>query len=206
MTVTTPVRDRGDSVPEKLVEALDRLARARRAHRQHVATTQQLSPLQADLVTTLHDGPPPEPVVGRLARELAVAQPTVTDSLRTLERKGLLTRALDPDSRRRTLVRLTPAGTKAADQILDADQALLRVVHGLEVAHQERILEGLLDLIASFVDAGVIDVARTCTTCRHHQLRSDSSHHCSLLDVTLSSSELRVNCAEHAAMTPTGPR
>lgn len=206
MTVTTPVRGRGDSVPEKLVEALDRLARARRAHCQHVATTQELSPLQADLVTTLHDGPPPEPVVGRLARELAVAQPTVTDSLRTLEGKGLLSRAQDPASRRQTLVQLTPAGTALADQLVDADHALFGAVAELETAHQERILEGLLDLIASFVDARVIDVARTCTTCRHHQLRSDSSHHCSLLDATLSSSELRVNCAEHAAMTPTGPR
>src|SRR5690554_5404810 len=79
-------------VAVKMVAALDRLARAQRQLRQSAASRLGLTALQAELVTMLAAGPPPEHVVGELASELGVRQPTLTDSAAALERKGLLVR------------------------------------------------------------------------------------------------------------------
>ena len=76
MSAADPDRPTGPALPAKVVDALARLARGQRAHRQAVATQHNLTPLQLELLVTLGQAPPPEPLVGALARELAVTQPT----------------------------------------------------------------------------------------------------------------------------------
>ncbi|MFH4238215.1 MarR family transcriptional regulator, partial [Acinetobacter baumannii] len=83
-----------------------------------------LSPLQARLLGTLARGAPPEPNVGLLARELDLAQPTVTDAVAGLERKGLVARAPDPTDRRRSRLCPTARGRRVADELAAADEAL----------------------------------------------------------------------------------
>jgi len=193
----TTVQEPGLPVADKIVAAIDRLARGQRAHRQVVATTHHLSPLQLELLTTVGSGLPAEPTVGQLARELAVAQPTVTDSVRALEGKGLLTRQPDPTDRRRSRVQLTEVGVALVDWIQGGDRELVEAVSGLAGDRPGQLLEGLLELIAAMVDHGLIDVARTCTTCQHHRLLSDGTHHCTLLQADLPAASLQVNCPEH---------
>ncbi len=193
----TDVDDRNDRVAVKIVAAMDRLARGRRSHRQAIASHHGLTPLQLDLLTTLADGPPPEPLVGRLARELGVSQPTITDSLGALEHKELVTRDRDDADRRRTAVALTAVGSDLVDRLRAAERELVHRVGALHHSDQEAILEGLLTLIARHVDAGHIAVARTCMTCHFHQPTPTGGHRCTLLELDLPPADLRVNCPEH---------
>jgi DNA-binding MarR family transcriptional regulator len=180
----------------KIVAALDRLARGQRAFRQTVAGPLGLTPLQIDVLATIGHGPPPEPLVGLLARELGVSQPTITDAVGALEAKGLVSRLPVIADRRRTAVVLTPAGTEMVDELAGSDAALVDAVAALSRDDQETALEALLGLIGRLVDAGIIDVARTCFTCRFHDVNA-GWHRCALLDVDLPPAELRVNCPEH---------
>lgn len=110
--------DRPAALAARVGAALERLGRARRIHRQGVATAHGLTPLQLDLLATLADGPPPLPYVGELAAELGVAQPTVTDSLNALVRKGLVRRRRDDADARRSLLTLTRGGDRVVAEIL----------------------------------------------------------------------------------------
>ncbi|HZA78857.1 MAG TPA: MarR family winged helix-turn-helix transcriptional regulator [Acidimicrobiales bacterium] len=192
--------DPADSLAAKVVAALDRLARGQRSFRQAVASRHGLTPLQAEILSTLAQGPPPEPLVGRLATELGVAQPTVTDSLQSLEAKRLLRRAVDPADRRRTVVALTRRGAALAHELAASDRTLTGAVCAMRTPTQETTLEVLLGLIAQLVAAGVIDVARTCTTCRFHRFHA-GRHRCALLDIDLPPADLRVNCPDHQPRT-----
>lgn len=189
--------DRPEPLPAKIVAALDRLARAQRAHRQAAADRLGVSPLQLEVLRTLADDAPPEPLVGQIATELSVRQPTVTDSVRALETKGLLRRDRDPGDARRSLLSLTESGERVVAEASEADGALVEAVGRLDQGTQEETLEGLLSLIASMVDTGVITVARTCLTCRFHQAAGPTGHHCTLLETELPAAGLRVNCPEH---------
>ena len=194
--------DEPDRLAAKIVSAMDRLARGQRSHRQAVASHHGLTPLQLDLLTTLADGPPPQPLVGLLALELGVSQPTITESLQALERKALLTRRRDPADRRRTIIALTAAGADLIDALGRAERDLVRSVGTLPRSDQETTLEALLALIARHVHAGYIAVARTCMTCRFHQQTPAGRHRCTLLNLDLPPADLRVNCPDHQSTTP----
>jgi len=184
-------------VAVKLVAALDRLARALRQHRQGAASKLGITPLQAEVLRTLYEGPPPEAVVGLLARELGVTQPTVTDSVNALVRKGLVARSTMQGDRRRTRLELTGAGHDLVATLTAAESELIAAVAGMGATSQETAYVSLLELIARFVDTGHIEVARTCLTCRYLGGTPESGRHCLLLDMPLPDPALRVNCPEH---------
>lgn len=184
--------DRPEPLPTRVAAALDRIARARRVRRQAVATRHGLTPLQVELLTTLAGGPPPPPQVGLLAAEVGVAQPTATDSVRALERKGLVGRG----GGRRPALALTAAGRLLAEDLALADQDLVRAVEALPAAAQAATLEALLTLISRLVETGAVTVARTCLTCRFHE-HDGAVHRCTLLGADLPPADLRVNCPEH---------
>ncbi|APA94720.1 hypothetical protein NS506_00640 [Nocardia seriolae] len=184
-------------VADKVVAALDRIARGVRAHRQAIASRTGLTPLQLELLRTLAEGPPPEPLTGLLATELGVSQPTVSDSLLALERKGHVARQPAPGDRRRSAIVLTPDGSAVAAEIRAADEVLRACVAELPSDRQDQTLHTLLELIGGLLHAGVVQVARTCTTCRFYRTDDSTTAHCELLGQPLPPRDLRVNCPEH---------
>ena len=66
-----------------------------------------------------------------LAELLGVDAPTVTRKVQQLEREEMVVRHTDPQDRRATRIRLTPAGRRTLDRVMRARRAWL-----------ERILEG----------------------------------------------------------------
>lgn len=191
----TPASPAPGDVPEKIVAALDRIARGLRSHRQSVASAVGLTPLQLELLQTIDESP--RPVIGQLARELEVSQPTVSDSLVALERKGhVVRRRSDPD-RRRTTMELTESGCELVDEVRRAGEILRTSVAALTRPDQEEVLEILLSLIGNLLDAGIIQVARTCTTCRFYDQSGGREARCALLQIPLPTSALRVDCPDH---------
>jgi len=156
-----------------------------------------ITPLQVDVLRTLHDGPPPDAVVGLIARELGVSQPTVTDSVSALERKGFVNRRRSEDDQRRTKLELTSAGQSLVAQLDDAESEVITAVAGMATGRQETAYVVLLELIQRFVETGLIEVARTCLTCAYLGGDQVSGRRCLLLDMALPDDALRVNCPEH---------
>lgn len=52
---------------------------------------------------------------GEICHEMDVSSARIAQTLNSLERKGYITRQINPADRRRVLVKLTPAGREAAD-------------------------------------------------------------------------------------------
>lgn len=193
--VVTGSTDRPGELSGKVVAALDRIARGVRAHRQVIATKGGLTPLQADLVRTLADGTPPRGQPSTLARELGVSQPTASDALGALVRKTLVRRTTTPSDRRISTFTLTRRGAQLADELRRADAVLRQAVTEISTADQERMLGTLLELISGLLSSGVLQVARTCPTCRYFE--KGPTPRCGLLQAPLPPSDYRVNCPEH---------
>jgi DNA-binding MarR family transcriptional regulator len=179
----------------KVLAAVERLGRALRAARQQVATRHELSLLGLSVVETLADGRSRR--VGDLAAELDVSQPTVSEALATLDKRGLLSRDRDPADLRTTLVTLTGTG----EAIAAAVATELRPILGAEAgttAERATTLRVLLGEIARLQRAGVITVNRSCLTCRHYQPPGTRTRpRCLLLGTALRDQDLRVDCGEH---------
>lgn len=193
--MTSSPGDRPDELSGKLVGALDRIARGVRMHRQAVASAAGLTPLQADILRTVADGTPPAPQPSALAAELSISQPTASDALSTLVRKNLLRRSPTPGDGRGSTFALTSRGARFADELRQSDDALRQSVTELSRTDQEHALATLLELIANLLSSGLLQVARTCPTCRYFDNRS--APRCALLQTPLAAGDLRVNCPEH---------
>lgn len=88
--------------------------------------------------------------VGRLASALGVSAATATGIVDRLARRRLVRRDEAEDDRRVTLVRLTPAGGRAVDQLFRASRDELRVLlDGVDEDRLPSVVEALEVLVAS---------------------------------------------------------
>ncbi len=197
-----------EGVDPKLLAAIDRLGQALRVQMGQVARTHGLTSTQLSLLLRLRVDPPERRRVGALAAELDVTLPTVSDSLTTLERKGLVERAPDPSDGRGVRIVLTDRGHDVAEAA-DAWQVQAQQILGyVSERDKERALGFLIGLLGELHRQGLVSVARMCTTCRFFregQGRHGEQHRCALLDIDLGPADLRVDCPEHEGVAGTEP-
>lgn len=206
---TTPTAGEGESqnnaavttrgeLDRKLFAATERLGRALRSARQHLATRHRLSVLQLQILEQLADRRARR--VGELAAELDVSQPTTSDAVGTLYGKGLVARWPHPVDARVINVTLTVAGAEIADHVATE---LAPLFTGDDTATDDdhaTALRVLLTEISRLQHAGIITIDRSCFTCHHYRpSRARTPAHCHLLDQPLADRDLRVDCPEHSS-------
>lgn len=166
------------------------------------AAAHDLSATQMRVLARLYAGPPPQALTSELARELDVSNPTVSDALAALRRKGLVERSADPADRRRQVLRLTASGRSAGMAVSRWTAPVEVATSGIPQADGEALLSVLLDVLARMEAAGLISVTRACTTCAHFSRDKATGRpvlRCGYFGSTLRPSDLRVDCAQHAA-------
>ncbi len=100
---------------------------------------------QRRLLRRLREGPRS---AGALAADLGVSAPSLTRQLQKLEDNRLITRAVDPDDRRRVVVALTGAGEKALeDHRVFGGSSLALAIEDLTVRQQRDLVQNLEALV-----------------------------------------------------------
>ena len=160
-----------------------------------------LTPTQAQTLATLAARGPQR--VGGLARTLGVTQPTASDAVAALVRKGLVGRERDPGDGRAASLVLTQEGRKLAAEVAEWPDVLLASVDALASDEQASLLRGLSAVIRELQARGEIPVQRMCVTCRyfrpHVHPDPDRPHHCAFVDAPFGDRALRLDCADHEA-------
>jgi DNA-binding MarR family transcriptional regulator len=134
--------------------------------------------------------------VKEIALNLGVSQPSATDSINALERRGYVAKQPVPGDRRAVTVCITEAVEGAADQAIRA----------LSEAEQEDLLISLIKMIRHMQEAGVIPVQRMCASCRYFRpfVHADKArpHQCDFVNASFGQRNLRIECREHEAAPP----
>jgi DNA-binding MarR family transcriptional regulator len=164
-----------------------------------------LTPTQGQVLALLRANPGGLRM-GALARQLGVTQPTASDSVAALQRKGLVAKGPLADDGRAVVVRLTPAGVRDAAAAAAWPDFLLEAVGELSDAEQAIFLRALVTMIRTLQEKGRIPVARMCVSCRFFRpFRHDDParpHHCAFVDAPFGDGELRLDCPDHAVAPP----
>jgi DNA-binding MarR family transcriptional regulator len=189
----------------RLREGLDRIGAAMRAERWDTAEGASLNPTQLDALAF---------VAGRergvrlraVADQLGVTQPTATDSVAALVRKGLVTKTADPDDGRAVVLRATPAGREICRDIDASESAIERALSSLPAKEQQTLLHLVIKTIRALQEAKAIAPQRLCVTCRHFRpfAHEDAElpHHCALVDAAFGGRHLRLDCPEQEEAPP----
>ncbi|WP_244644424.1 MarR family winged helix-turn-helix transcriptional regulator [Azorhizobium oxalatiphilum] len=165
----------------------------------------QLNPTQYAILVHLQ-GRPSGLGIKDIAFQLGVSQPTTTDSVAALERKGLVVRHTDLADRRAVHVRLTADAETALQAARSVPGHAHEAVAALDRAGQEKLLLLLIAMIRQLQETGAIPIQRMCASCRHFRpfVHADAArpHHCTFVDASFGQQDLRIECREHEAAAP----
>ncbi|KAB0679011.1 MarR family winged helix-turn-helix transcriptional regulator [Aureimonas leprariae] len=194
------------SVSHRVREALSRVAMAMRSDDWNRARATGLNPTQLAILELL-EGRRSGIGVKEIAAQLGVSQPTVTDSVNALERKGLLAKRDAGGDRRAVNVAIVADGLAALEAGTASGNIAERAVDALDAGEQQDLLLILIRMIRQLQEIGAIPIQRMCATCRYFApfAHSDAArpHHCNLVDAAFGQRDLRIDCREHETADPT---
>ncbi|BDV38564.1 MarR family transcriptional regulator [Methylocystis bryophila] len=178
-----------------------------RADQWTIAGAAGLNPTQVHALTFIAGRAEKGVRVGAIAAQLGVTQPTATDSIAALVRKGLTTKEADPDDPRAVSIRITQGGRDVVRGIGLAITATERALEMLSPAEQNELLLLIIKTIRALQVAGAIAPQRLCVTCKYFRPHAHedhrSPHHCDYVDAAFGVEALRLDCAEHEAAPAT---
>lgn len=192
-------------IRHRLREAFARVATVMRIDEWERAKRAGINPTQLAILELL-EGRDGGLGVKEIAAHLGVSQPTATDSINALARKGAVEkRAVVCDGR---AVAILP--TREGKALLAADAApggaTGEAVDALGAAEQEQLLLSLIRMIRDFQEAGAIPIQRMCTSCRYFapfaHPGTAQPHHCRFVDAAFGQRELRIDCRDHQTADP----
>lgn len=127
-----------------------------------------------------------------VAEYLSSTRGTVSQSLKALERKGMVEVHRDAEDGRSISYGLTPKGHAA----LSETESGAGIDGALRSDIADRLEADLSAVLSRAIAARGYRSFGMCKTCRHHYARV-GSRHCLLLDVPLDDADARLICAEH---------
>ena len=157
-------------------------------------------------ILTLLEGRPAGLGVKEIAASLLVSQPSATDSIAALERKGLIEKRADPADLRAVRILATPAGFDLVITGRSEPGMAERAAEALGPNMQEDLLLALIAMIRQLQESGDIPIQRTCVSCRYFSpfAHADAAnpHHCNFVDAAFGQKDLRIDCREHETADP----
>jgi DNA-binding MarR family transcriptional regulator len=188
----------------RLRDGLDRICVVMRADQWAIAGAVGLNPTQTHVLTFIAGRGEKGVRVGTIATQLGVTQPTATDSIASLVRKGFLTKAPDPEDTRAVTVRVTRVGRDIVRGIGLVITAAERALETLSIHEQTELLRLVIKTIRALQVAGAIAPQRMCVTCRYFRPNAHEDkrapHHCAYVDAAFGAEGLRIDCDEHEAL------
>jgi DNA-binding MarR family transcriptional regulator len=184
----------------RIATGLHKIGLAMKQQAWHQASGEGLSATQAQILALLvaHGS-----LTGsELAARLGVSLPTVSDSVRALVEKELCVRSADPRHPRASLLSPTRRGAALGARARAWPEFMADAVATLEPDEQRAFFQGVVKMIRTLQEQGLIPLDGMCVTCTHFRPNvhvGDAPHHCAFIDAPLVPEQLRLDCPDHAA-------
>lgn len=127
-----------------------------------------------------------------LTRYLGCTKGTVSQTVKALEQRGLVSKRAAVGDRRSAMLELTDVGKKTLES--DPLEAIDQVVAGSGM--EGKLEPGLRDLLRSLLAARGMQPFGVCAGCRHFQRNGGEPHFCGLLELPLTADDSTRICVE----------
>ena len=157
-----------------------------------------LSPIQVQVLIFLLHHSVEKRKVSYLAAEFNMTKATISDTIKTLEEKKLISKEYEQADTRSYMIHLTKNGKDIADKTSLFTNEIHTPIDKLHPDDKENLLLSLIGIINHLNKSGVITIQRMCFSCSHYQSsKNGQKHFCKLLNETLHTTDLRLDCPEH---------
>jgi DNA-binding MarR family transcriptional regulator len=192
-----------EPVAERIATGLHKIGLAMKQQAWQQANEEGLSATQGQILAALvTDGP----LSGKeLGERLGLTLPTISDSVRALVAKKLARKSPDPRHPRASLVKPTRKGRVLGARARSWPEFMAGAVADLSPEEQRAFFAGVVKMIRTLQEQGLVPVSGMCVTCTHFRPNvheGESPHHCALVGAPIAAHQLRLDCPEHAIASP----
>ncbi len=180
----------------KIVVGLERISEAIRVLLWEHAKHHGLSPIQIQLLIFIRYHSEALCNVSHLAREFNMTKPTVSDAIKALEKKELITKKPGLSDARSYSIALSESGRRLVQSLEGFTAPLEKALLDFKSDEQNDLLKSITKLIYKLHKSGIISVQRTCYGCRFYE-KKGRDHYCHLLKKDLTDGEIRLDCPEY---------
>jgi DNA-binding MarR family transcriptional regulator len=186
------------SIESKIVASLERISQAFRVLLWQESKEFALSPIQVQVLIFLLYQSEEKRKVSYLANEFNMSKATLSETIKTLEQKELITKIYNPNDTRSYTINLTEKGRGIAGETAVFTEQLRTPIDKLHPDDKENLLLSLIGIIRHLNKTGVITIQRMCLTCSYYcATEKEYKHFCKLLNAPLNIHDLRIDCPEH---------
>ena len=136
--------------------------------------------------------------VSHLAKEFNITKPTISDAVRILDKKGIITKDYSSNDNRSYSIKLSNFGKNIVAEIENFANPLKSQLKSIQQTDLEKLFETLSKLIYQLNSNGILTVQRTCYGCKYYD-KAENQDYCNLLDKELLNTEIRLDCSEYEA-------
>jgi len=122
---------------------------------------------------------------------------TVSQTIKVLEGKGLLSKVVDKEDKRITRLALTAKGKRLIKQLVPTPM-VVNACESLPEKTQEQIATSLSQLLSALLESNVLKTFGACHSCRYNsQAEGEEGYYCNLVQQPLSIDDVQMICREH---------
>jgi len=177
-------------------QLLERLSALLRNEMRGLAGDAGLQPVQCDALYYLSHCNRYSDTAKAVTDFLGLTKGTVSQSLKVLEKKGLIEKQPDTEDRRIVHLHLTPEGNKLVDQLMPSPM-LGSAISGFSDQQTQSVEESLSELLKVLQAQNGMRSFGQCRSCRHNQKLESGGYFCNLTKEALSVDEIELICREH---------
>lgn len=127
---------------------------------------------------------------------LGLTKGTVSQTLKVLEKKGLLSKRLDKNDKRIFHIELSVKGTQLLNKTVPTAM-FVNACEDLSEKKQLEITSALRQLVTTLLEANDFKSFGVCSSCRFNRKNADDSYFCMLVEKPLSVADIQLICREH---------
>ena len=183
------------NVPSKIVVGLQRITEAFKVLLWEKAKEFGLSPIQIQILIFIKNHKAAYCNVSYLAKEFNLTKPTISDAIKTLEKKEMIVKDYSSSDNRSYTIFLSDLGKTTVHKNEDFVNPIHTEIKNISSKEQENLFSTLSSLIYQLNQKNILTVQRTCFACKFYS-KNNNQHHCNLLKKELLNSEIRLDCNE----------
>lgn len=196
-------RDKQDisvvNLEKKIVNALDKIVLALKNSLWERGMKVHLSPTQIQVLLFLHyHQRDAYRTVSYMSREFGLTKGTMSEVIKTLEKKKLIKKINDKTDGRKFYIYLTVKGKAIVDELLSSTKILYSFLNEMKEDSKVNLFNELLDIVIYLHKSGMINLQRMCFNCKYYREKYyNNQHYCLLMNIPLHSSDIQIDCPEH---------
>ena len=181
---------------KQIYDYVERLGELIRLDSRQSITTQGLQPVQLEVLHYLSMCNRYSDTAMAVTEYLGQTKGSVSQTLKVLEKKGLLSKKIDKVDKRMYHLKVTVSGKKLLKKTIPTAM-FINACDALPGDVRFQIEESLKQLLTTILQSNNLKTFGVCHSCRYNTKTEEDSHYCNLVQQPLTDNDIHLKCREH---------